>query len=80
MDIIYHFKEGLHNIELWRKMFKSNPKTMGDMMMVINKHADMEDTERAHRQHKTQNDSSECLLISIICLFWPPTITINEGT
>ena len=29
------------------------------MMAVINKHADMEDTERAHRQHKTQYDSSE---------------------
>ena len=58
-DVIYHFNEGLHNIELWRKMFESNPKTMGDMMMVVNKHADMEDAERARRRHKTQNDSSE---------------------
>jgi hypothetical protein len=41
-------------------MFESNPKTIGDMMAVVNKHADMEDTERAHRWHKTQNDSSEC--------------------
>jgi len=29
------------------------------MMAVVNKHADMEDTERAHRRHKTKNDSSE---------------------
>ena len=58
-DVIYHFSEGLHNIELRRKMFESNPKTVGDMMLVVNKHADMEDAERAHRRHKTQNDSSK---------------------
>ena len=40
-------------------MFESNPKTVGDMMLVVNKHADMEDAERAHRRHKAQNDSSE---------------------
>ena len=40
-------------------MFESNPKTVGDMMVVVNKHADMEDAERAHRWHKTKNDSSE---------------------
>ena len=40
-------------------MFESNPKTVGDKMTVVNKHADMEDAERAHRQHKTKNDSSE---------------------
>ena len=58
-DVIHHFHEGLHSIELWRKMFESNPKTIGDMMAVVNKHADMEDAERAHRPHKTKNDSSE---------------------
>ena len=51
-DIIHYFNEGLHNIELWRKMFERNPKTVGDMMLVVNKHADMEDAERAHRRHK----------------------------
>ena len=51
-DIIYHFKEGLHNIELWRKMFKSNPKTVGDMILVVNKYANLEDAERAHHRHK----------------------------
>ena len=40
-------------------MFESNPKTVGDMMAVVNKHADMEDAERAHRRHKTKNDSSK---------------------
>ena len=58
-DVIYHFNEGLHNIELWRRMFESNPKTVGNMMLVVNKHADIEDAERAHRRHKTKNDSSE---------------------
>ena len=43
--IIHHFHQGLHSIELWRKMFESNPKTVGDMMAVVNKHADMEDAE-----------------------------------
>src|SRR6185437_8104020 len=42
---------------LWRKMFESNPKTVGNMMAVVNKHANMEDAERAHHQHKTKNDS-----------------------
>ena len=58
-DVIYHFNEGFHNIELWRKMFENNPKTVGDMMLVVNKHADMEDAERAHCQNKTRNNSSE---------------------
>ena len=40
-------------------MFESNPKTVGDMILVVNKHADMEDAERAHHRHKTQNNSSE---------------------
>jgi hypothetical protein len=40
-------------------MFESNPKTIGDMMTVVNKHADMEDAERAHRRHKTKNNSFE---------------------
>ena len=30
-DAIYHFHQGLHSIELWRKMFESNPKTISDM-------------------------------------------------
>jgi hypothetical protein len=51
-DVIRYFNEGLHNIELWRKMFESNPKTMGNMMLVVNKHADMEEAERAHCWHK----------------------------
>ena len=40
-------------------MFESNPKTMGNMMLVVNKHANMEDAELAHRRHKTKNDSSK---------------------
>ena len=40
-------------------MLESNPMTMGDMMLVVNKHADIEDAERAHRRHKTENDYSE---------------------
>ena len=40
-------------------MFNTNPKIVGDMMAVVNKHADMEDAEQAHRWHKTKNDSSE---------------------
>ena len=59
MDVIYHFHEGLHSIEPWRKMFESNPKTVANMMVVVNKHADMEDAERAHHRHKTQHDSSD---------------------
>ena len=37
-------------------MFESNPKTVSDMMAVVNKHADMEDAERAHRRHKDRRD------------------------
>ena len=40
-------------------MFNTNPKIVGDMMAVVNKHTDMEDAERAHRRHKTKNDSFE---------------------
>ena len=40
-------------------MFESNPKTVGDMMLVVNKHTNMEDVERAHYRHKIQNNSSE---------------------
>ena len=56
-DIIHYFNEGLHNIELWRKMFQTYPKTVGDMMTVVNKHADMEEAGRARHCHK--NDYSE---------------------
>ena len=55
-DVIYHFHQGLHSIELWRKMFENNPKTISDMMAVINKLADMEDAERAHHRHKDRRD------------------------
>ena len=51
-DVIYHFHQVLQSIELWRKMFESNPKIVSDMMAVINKHADMEDAECTHRRHK----------------------------
>jgi len=33
--------------------------TVGDMMAVVNNHANMEDAERAHHRHKTKNDSFE---------------------
>ena len=56
-DVIHYFNEGLHNIELWRKMFETYPKTVGDMMTVVNKHADKEEIKRARRRHK--NDYSE---------------------
>ena len=56
-DVIHYFNEGLHNIELWRKMFQTHPKTVGDMMTVVNKHADMEEAKRARRRYK--NDYSE---------------------
>ena len=56
-DVIYHFNEDLHNIELWRKMFESNLQTVGNMMTVVNKHANLEEAERARRRHK--NDYSE---------------------
>ncbi|RLM73537.1 uncharacterized protein C2845_PM15G02300 [Panicum miliaceum] len=46
-DVINYFHQGLHNIDLWRKMFESNPKTISEMMVVVNKHADMEDAEGA---------------------------------
>ena len=50
-DMIYHFHQGLHSIELWRKMFENNPKTVSGIMAVVNKHADIEDAERAHHHH-----------------------------
>ena len=37
-------------------MFESNPKTVSNMMAVVNKHADMEDAERAHCCHKDRRD------------------------
>ena len=37
-------------------MFESNPKTVFDMMAIVNKHADMEDAEHAHRRHKDHRD------------------------
>ena len=40
-------------------MFESNPKTVSDMMAVINKHADMEDAERVHRRHKDRRDPGD---------------------
>jgi hypothetical protein len=58
-DVIYHFHQDLHSIELWRKMFKRNPKTVSDMMAVVNKHADMEDAERAHRRHKDRREPAD---------------------
>ena len=51
-DVIHYFNEGLHNIELWRKMFQTYPKTMGDIMTVVNKHTDMEEAERARYWYK----------------------------
>ena len=41
-------------------MFENNPKTISDMMAVVNKHADMEDAERAHRRHKDRRDPVDC--------------------
>ena len=58
--MIYHFHQGLHSIKLWRKMFENNPKTIFDRMAVVNKHADMEDTERAHRHHKDRCNPIDC--------------------
>ena len=58
-DVIHYFHQGLHNIELWRKMFESNPKTVSEMMVVVNKHADMEDAEKAHRHHKDRRHSDD---------------------
>ena len=58
-DMIHHFHRGLHSIELWMKMFESNPKTVSDMMAVVNKHADMEDAERAHRRHKDRREPAD---------------------
>ena len=40
-------------------MFESNPKTVSDMMAVVNKHADMEDAERAHRHHKDRREPAD---------------------
>ncbi|RLN12049.1 retrotransposon protein, putative, unclassified [Panicum miliaceum] len=58
-DVIHYFHQGLHNIKLWRKMFESNPKTIFEMMVVVNKHADMEDAEKAHCHHKNQCHSDD---------------------
>jgi hypothetical protein len=55
-DVIYHFYQGLHSIELWRKMFENSPKTISNMMADVNKHANIEDAERAHRRHKDHRD------------------------
>ena len=38
-------------------MFESNTKTVSNIMAAINKHADMEDAERAHRRHKDRRNS-----------------------
>ncbi|RLN13091.1 retrotransposon protein, putative, Ty3-gypsy subclass [Panicum miliaceum] len=43
------------------EMFESNPKTVSEMMVVVNKHADMEDTEKAHRHHKDRRHSDDRL-------------------
>ena len=37
-------------------MFENNPKTVSDMITVINKHADMEDDEHAHHRQKDRRD------------------------
>ena len=37
-------------------MFESNTKTVSDMMAIVNKHADMEDAEHAHRHQKDCRD------------------------
>ena len=37
-------------------MFETYPKTVGDMMTVVNKHADIEEAKWAHCRHKTKND------------------------
>jgi hypothetical protein len=58
-DIIHNFHQGLHSIELWRKMFESNPKKVSEMMAVLNKHAEMEDVEKAHRHHKDRRNSDD---------------------
>jgi hypothetical protein len=55
-DVVYHFHQGLHSIELWWKTFENNPKTVFDMMAIVNKHADMEDAEHTHRRHKDRRD------------------------
>jgi hypothetical protein len=58
-DVIHYFHQELHNIELWRKMFEGNPKTVSEMMMVVNKHIDMEDAEEVHHHHKDQRNSDD---------------------
>ena len=58
-DMIYHIHQGLHSIKLWRKMFESKPKTVSDMMAIVNKHADMEDAEHAHRRHKDRREPAD---------------------
>ncbi|RLN30287.1 hypothetical protein C2845_PM05G30660 [Panicum miliaceum] len=59
MDVIHYCHQGLYNIELWHKMFESNPKTVSEMMVVVNKHADMEDAEKVHRHHKDRRYSDD---------------------
>jgi hypothetical protein len=58
-DVIHYFHQGLHNIKLSHKMFESNPKTVSEMMAVVNKHADMEDAEKAHRHHKDRCNTDD---------------------
>ncbi|RLN09909.1 retrotransposon protein, putative, Ty3-gypsy subclass [Panicum miliaceum] len=52
--VIHYFHQGMHNIKLWCKMFESNPKIISEMMIVISKHANIEDAEKAHRHHKNR--------------------------
>ena len=40
-------------------MFESNPKIVSDMMAVVNKHADMEDAERANHCHKDRREPAD---------------------
>ena len=35
------------------------PRPVSDMMAVVNKHADMEDAERAHRRHKDRREPAD---------------------
>jgi len=56
LSIIHHIHQGLHTIKLWRKMFESSPKTISDMLAIVNKHANREDAEGAHHRHKDRRD------------------------
>ena len=40
-------------------MFESIPKTVADMMAIVNKHADMEDVKRAHCRHKDRREPTD---------------------